>query len=119
MAREPTVCHSTMPLPCHRADEYDAGTECITTGPFANYTNSLGPGYEVTDHCIDRAINEQFSALSSQSNVDACLAMTTFETAWPCIEGNPHAGGHGGVGGQVSPVQHSPLINEHAIESAN
>ncbi len=44
------------------------------------------------------------SALSSKSNVDACLAMATFDKAWPCIELNPHSGGHGGVGGQVSPV---------------
>jgi tyrosinase len=74
---------------------------CIATGPFANYTNSLGPGYENTQHCINRAINDQMSTGSSQANVDACLKLTTFEQAWPCIEGQPHAGGHGGVGGQV------------------
>ena len=96
--------HRPVPLPCPRTDKYDGGTECITTGPFANSTNSLGPGYQVTSHCINRAINEQLSALSSQSNVHACLAMATFDNAWPCIEANPHSGGHGGVGGQVSPT---------------
>lgn len=75
---------------------------CITNGPFANYTNSAGPGYQVTSHCIDRRISEAMSALSSQSQVDACLKLADFSTAWPCIEGNPHSGGHAGVGGQVS-----------------
>ncbi len=107
MARAPTVCRFTVPSSYPWADKYDTETECITTGPFANYTNSLGPGYEITNHCINRAINEQMSALSSKSNVDACLAMATFDKAWPCIELNPHSGGHGGVGGQVSPVRSS------------
>ncbi|KAK4038185.1 hypothetical protein C8A01DRAFT_37889 [Parachaetomium inaequale] len=74
---------------------------CIATGPFANYTNSLGPGYDNTQHCINRAISDQTSTGSRQANVDACLRLTTFETAWPCIEGQPHTGGHGGVGGQM------------------
>jgi tyrosinase len=74
---------------------------CIDTGPFANYTNSLGPGYENTEHCINRAVNDRISTGSAQANVDACLAMTTFDAAWPCIEGRPHSGGHGGVGGQM------------------
>jgi hypothetical protein len=75
---------------------------CITTGPFANYTNHLGPGYAITDHCIDRQISNSFSTGSSQKEVDKCLAMATFAQAWPCIEAQPHGGGHGGVGGEVS-----------------
>jgi tyrosinase len=75
---------------------------CITTGPFANYTNSLGPGYQLTSHCIDRKISELMSLGSSQAQVNACLTMRDFATAWPCIEGNPHTGGHAGVGGQVN-----------------
>jgi tyrosinase len=48
------------------------------------------------------------SAGSSKANVDACLAMATFDRAWPCIEGSPHAGGHGGVGGQMQNGVSSP-----------
>lgn len=77
---------------------------CITTGPFANYTNHIGPGYQLTDHCIDRRINNQISTGSSQGNVNQCLQQSSFATAWSCIEGMPHAGGHAGVGGQVSSV---------------
>ncbi|KAK0623697.1 hypothetical protein B0T14DRAFT_536537 [Immersiella caudata] len=76
-------------------------TGCITTGPFANYTNSLGPGYEITNHCINRRISDAMSARSSQANVGNCLAKPDFGTAWPCIEDAPHGGGHGGVGGQM------------------
>ncbi|KAL8366403.1 hypothetical protein RB595_004940 [Gaeumannomyces hyphopodioides] len=74
---------------------------CITDGPFANYTNSLGPGYEVTDHCIDRAINDFMSLGSSQARVDNCIRQETWSRAWNCIEGQPHSGGHGGVGRQM------------------
>lgn len=79
-----------------------AANGCITTGPFANYTNSLGPGYEVTDHCINRRINDAMSLGSSQSQVDNCLSQSAWPAAWACIEGMPHTGGHAGVGGQVS-----------------
>jgi len=50
-------------------------TGCITNGPFANYTNSLGPGYEVTSHCINRRISDAMSTMSSQAQVDAYLAL--------------------------------------------
>lgn len=79
---------------------------CITTGPFANYTNSIGPGYQLTNHCIDRKISNQMSSASSQNNVNQCLQQSTFATAWSCIEASPHAGGHAGVGGQVSTNVH-------------
>ncbi|KAI6347939.1 hypothetical protein MCOR25_010865 [Pyricularia grisea] len=86
-----------------------AGTNgCIVDGPFANYTNSLGPGYDVTDHCINRAINETASTFSSQQNVDECLSKTTWKEAWACIESVPHTGGHGGVGGEMSNGVSSP-----------
>ena len=75
---------------------------CIADGPFANYTNPLGPGYQVTNHCINRAINDQISTGSAKGEVDACVAMGVFEQAWPCIEARPHTGGHLGVGGEVS-----------------
>lgn len=89
-------------------DGSGARNQCITTGPFANYTNALGPGYQVTDHCIDRRISDSASAGSSQAQVDRCLAMRDFASAWPCIEGQPHAGGHAGVGGQMQNGVSSP-----------
>ena len=87
-------------------------TGCITTGPFANYSNSLGPGYAVTNHCIDRKIDESFSALTTQSQVDICLAKKDWASAWACIEGNIHTGGHAGIGAQVG--SHSPSAPSYA-----
>jgi hypothetical protein len=75
---------------------------CITDGPFANYTNPLGPGYAIHDHCINRAVSDSASKGSAQSEVDACYKKEAFLQAWPCIEARPHSGGHGGVGGEVS-----------------
>ncbi len=62
-------------------------THASPTGPFANYTNSIGPGYQITNHCIDRRINDAMSALSSQSQVDACLKLPEFKNAWPAHRG--------------------------------
>jgi len=81
---------------------------CITTGPFANYTNHIGPGYQITDHCIDRKISNLMSSSSSQSNVNQCLQQSSFATAWNCIEAAPHTGGHGGVGAQMQNGVSSP-----------
>lgn len=85
-----------------------AGTGCITNGPFANYTNALGPGYEVTNHCINRRISNSMSSGSSAQQVNACIAKTSWSTAWNCIEAQPHAGGHAGVGGQMQNGVSSP-----------
>jgi len=66
---------------------------CVTTGPFADYTLHLGPGKEVTDHCLTRKINNKNTG-AAQSVVDGCLAMDSFEDFWPCIEnGGPHGAG--------------------------
>ncbi|OAG11099.1 Di-copper centre-containing protein [Paraphaeosphaeria sporulosa] len=55
---------------------------CLTDGPFANYSNAIGPEFLVTDHSIDRNISD--------------------ETAWPCIQVKSHNGDHTGTGGQDS-----------------
>ncbi|KAI4591580.1 hypothetical protein KJ359_012795 [Pestalotiopsis sp. 9143b] len=81
---------------------------CITDGPFANYTNSLGPGYAIHDHCIDRNISDQQSLGSAQANVDACYENDDFLSVWPCLENAPHSGGHGGVGLEMSNPISSP-----------
>ncbi|OAK97950.1 Di-copper centre-containing protein [Phaeosphaeriaceae sp. SRC1lsM3a] len=74
---------------------------CIADGPFANYTNVIGPGYSNTVHCIDRRLDDTTSRTSSKSEVDKCLAQTNWSSVWDCIEANPHRGGHGGVGGEM------------------
>ena len=74
---------------------------CIADGPFANYTLHLGPGHAITDHCLTRNIDNQWSIGAAQSNLDACYAIDDWEKAWTCMEGLPHAGGHGGTGGEV------------------
>ena len=82
--------------------------KCIKTGPFANYTLHVGPGTANTDHCITRSISNQFSANSGKVNIDECLSKPSYATAWPCMEAKPHAGGHGGVGGEMVNPTSSP-----------
>ena len=66
---------------------------CVTTGPFSDYILHLGPGQNLTNHCLTREINNVNITRNSQSAIDRCLAFDTFENAWPCIENGPHAVG--------------------------
>lgn len=75
---------------------------CIQDGPFANYTNPIGPGYEINGHCINRQISDSLTMTAAPSAVEGCTNMPTFLTFWPCIENRgPHSAGHSGVGAQV------------------
>ncbi|KAK2735065.1 hypothetical protein FQN57_001345 [Myotisia sp. PD_48] len=85
-----------------------AKDHCITTGLFKDYENVIGPGFENTKHCIDREISDEASEMVAQQFVDRCDRYNTYEKARPCIEGAPHAGGHGGVGRQMSNAISSP-----------
>jgi hypothetical protein len=74
--------------------------DCIKDGPFKDYVNAVGPGQSITDHCINRQINDCISVMAIQSNVDQCMAMQNFSMMWQCLEDSPHKAGHGGIGGQ-------------------
>jgi len=81
---------------------------CIANGPFVNYTNPIGPGYEYTNHCINRKINDLMSQGAAAATVNGCMQRTEFVTFWPCLEGQPHAAGHSGIGGQMDNGVSSP-----------
>ncbi|KAG0134204.1 hypothetical protein HOY82DRAFT_577371 [Tuber indicum] len=81
---------------------------CVRDGLFASYTLHNGPGYSNRPHCINRAINDQASIWSSQGEIDNYLEKPNFREAWPCIEANPHGGGHAGVGGEMDNAISSP-----------
>ncbi|KAH8826786.1 hypothetical protein DL96DRAFT_1815858 [Flagelloscypha sp. PMI_526] len=98
-------------------DDDASNNNCVNTGPFANLTLSIGPGSQVTNHCLNRAVSNRASQSAGQSYIDACMAKTTFADAWPCIENNgPHGAGHGGVGAEMGNVQSSPN-GKHSIPS--
>lgn len=81
---------------------------CITDGPFKDYRLHIGPGMDNHEHCISRNISNAASYGASSDNVSYCMNMETFATAWPCIERNPHHGGHRGVGGEMWNPYSSP-----------
>ncbi|KAK3314267.1 hypothetical protein B0H66DRAFT_577922 [Apodospora peruviana] len=81
---------------------------CIADGPFANYTNGLGPGYFLGDNCINRFVNDTTSLFASRRYIDECYEKKKFVEFWPCAEMNPHNGGHGGVGGKMLDPISSP-----------
>ncbi len=89
---------------------------CIQDGPFANYTNALGPGYDIHDHCIERQISDFSSLSAAPIVVERCMNFTRFTDFWPCAEGGPHGAGHGGIGAQVSSQGHAfPLVKANSF----
>ncbi|KAK0752696.1 hypothetical protein B0T18DRAFT_450835 [Schizothecium vesticola] len=83
---------------------------CIVDGPFANFTNNLGPGYRVGDslNCINRFVNDAISVMAGQEYLDFCLKKKTYVDFWLCAENAPHRSGHGGVGGKMTDPIASP-----------
>ena len=74
---------------------------CLADGPFKNYKLSIGPGYNLTDHCLKRKIDDLLSDNANDYYVQICMGYQTYEEAWPCWENSPHIGGHSGTGGEV------------------
>lgn len=68
----------------------------------------LGPGFDITTHCVQRSFDNGITFAASQSEVDACNAFTTYGEVWPCMYGNPHIAGHGGVNGTMADAFVSP-----------
>lgn len=92
------------------------GGGCVTDGPFASYNLTLGPGTLVTNHCLQRALNDNFSPYLSSSLMNSTLGLTPFESFRTVLEGirsipgafGMHGGGHFGVGGEMASVYSSP-----------
>ncbi|KAJ7088705.1 tyrosinase [Mycena epipterygia] len=92
-----------------------AGGGCVPDGPFAAYNLSVGPGTNVTNHCLQRAFNENIRGFLSGAQVADVARQTTFEVFRVELEGAPvtesmrlHDGGHNFVGGEMSDSYSSP-----------
>ncbi|ETS75571.1 hypothetical protein PFICI_12515 [Pestalotiopsis fici W106-1] len=91
-------------------------SKCIEDGPFVDTVlhpvNTTGSGGNSSatngNTCIWRSLSLNSLDRSSYVNVETCLEKDTWEGAWNCIEGSPHGGGHGGVGGVMLNVANSP-----------
>lgn len=83
---------------------------CIQDGPFKGYINGLGPLKQVNDHCIYRLQNHEASWWMSQEFVDYCYQFNDYASAFWCMKGGPHAGGHAAIGGLVSPALVSLIL---------
>lgn len=70
-------------------DEYlggnGAGTSrCIGSGSFVNMSLAFGPNDEDANgrHCVFRNFSEQKLQQAAQSNIDECMAVDDYATAW-------------------------------------
>ncbi|KAK3317149.1 hypothetical protein B0T19DRAFT_446863 [Cercophora scortea] len=60
-----------------------APTYCTTTGPFTNYTNSIGPNYLATDGCIGRNfVGNPLREMNATAEANRCMTLTTYDEAW-------------------------------------
>ncbi|KAJ7621286.1 tyrosinase, partial [Roridomyces roridus] len=93
----------------------DSGGGCVPDGPFASYQLNVGPGTNVTSHCLQRAINDELRGFLSGEKVGEVMQQPTFETFRVQLEGAPvtetmrlHDGGHNIVGGEMADNFSSP-----------
>ncbi|KAF8201276.1 monooxygenase [Mycena galopus ATCC 62051] len=101
-----------------------AGGGCVTDGPFAAYNLSVGPGTNITNHCLQRAFNDQIGgSFLSGAKVAAVARQTTYESFRTELEGAPvtqtmrlHDSGHNAVGGEMADrgIQWSKLIHANS-----
>ncbi|KAF7358946.1 Tyrosinase central domain-containing protein [Mycena sanguinolenta] len=92
-----------------------SGGGCVTDGPFAQFMLSVGPGYDITDHCMTRAINDNMQPFLTPALVAALMPLTTFEEFRIELEGTPvtetlrvHDAGHNAVDGEMGDRYSSP-----------
>ncbi|KAJ7100707.1 tyrosinase [Mycena belliarum] len=92
-----------------------AGGGCVLDGPFAAYNLSVGPGTTPTNHCLQRALNDNISGFLSGARVASVLRQPTFEAFRVELEGAPvttgmrlHDGGHNAIGGEMGDRFSSP-----------
>ncbi|KAJ7182777.1 tyrosinase [Mycena crocata] len=92
-----------------------AGGGCVTDGPFASYNLSVGPGTNVTNHCLQRALNDNIRGFLSSARIADVTRQSTFEAFRIELEGAPvtetmrlHDGGHNAVGGEMGDRYSSP-----------
>ncbi|KAJ6551281.1 hypothetical protein B0H19DRAFT_1263951 [Mycena capillaripes] len=92
-----------------------AGGGCVTDGPFAAYNLSVGPGTNITNHCLQRAFNDNIRSFLSGERVAEVARQTTFESFRVQLEGAPvtstmrlHDGGHNAAGGEMADRYSSP-----------
>lgn len=81
---------------------------CITTGAFANVTLTMESDGNTGSYCISRDLQVSSLSGSTQSSVDSCEDLDTYDDAWDCYYSTPHAAGHAAVGGLMQSVSQSP-----------
>jgi tyrosinase len=93
-------------------DQYFGGNgssvdNCVTTGPFANRTEHIGPLEETTDYCFARKWNMRKGLdYGARAHVDDCYEFggNEFEDFYGCMAYYPHIAGHQATGGVVSTI---------------
>ncbi|PYI16002.1 Di-copper centre-containing protein, partial [Aspergillus violaceofuscus CBS 115571] len=90
---------------------------CVADGPFKNLTLHISNHHQRGDEfCLSRALSQSSFSTEKAANVETCFGYANYTDAWQCYNGNPHGGGHGGVGGlMLDPIDscNDPLFFMH------
>jgi tyrosinase len=91
------------------------GGGCLVDGPWKGFNLTVGPGSIPTNHCLNRAINNNSIAIMTTTQVLNTTKQVTFEDFRFEIGGafrppprKLHDGGHGGINGEMGNVFSSP-----------
>ncbi|KAL0579506.1 hypothetical protein V5O48_002490 [Marasmius crinis-equi] len=103
------------------------GGGCITDGPFASYTPSLGPGRAAKKHCLERGFGGSFLDQLTEEAIQNALKQTKFWTGfhyqfqgWPTSPTTkPHDSGHFTVGGDFGDLYSAPVDPLFFVYHAN
>lgn len=89
-------------------DGDSSNNQIVTDGPFANMEMHVGAWSfntvipKTATYHLNRSISVTTFQAASQSNVDECYALDSYNEAWQCYGQGPHSAGHAGTGGTVS-----------------
>ncbi|PYI12693.1 Di-copper centre-containing protein [Aspergillus sclerotiicarbonarius CBS 121057] len=90
---------------------------CVADGPFKDIVLHISNHHQRgNEFCLSRDLSQSDFSTEAASNVETCFGYANYTDAWQCYNGNPHGGGHGGVGGLMrDPIDscNDPLFFMH------
>ncbi|KAG2011696.1 tyrosinase central domain-containing protein [Coprinopsis cinerea AmutBmut pab1-1] len=114
------------PLHLGAIDIYAYGKGCVQSGPFKDYSLTIGPGKLFTSHCLVRNINETYRSYLTSSAIHNLMQQPNYSSFRSELEGIPsttdrrvHDAGHLVVGGDMGNPYSSPTDPLFFLHHAN
>ncbi|KAL1916639.1 uncharacterized protein VTP21DRAFT_5343 [Calcarisporiella thermophila] len=89
---------------------------CVSTGPFANWQVTYKDYDQTSPHCLQRSLENLKGYVADPTTIQHIVySNNRYQDFHPAIEGNPHAGIHNGVGGDMATMAgpNDPIFYMH------